>query len=198
MQKKLKKILKNLKLNENTISTVLGALVLVVVGILIYNYFNSINKGQITQLAPEVSATPGAVKIVEENGQQVPQGLPTTYIVKKGDHLWKIAESYYTSGYNWVDIAKTNKLKNASKIEVGQKLEIPKVAIRKVTLVATTKLPPIDASSYTTVKGDFLWNIAIRAYGDGYAWSKIYTANKAKIGKNANHLPVGIVLVIPR
>ena len=40
----LKKLLKALRMNESIISTLLGGLVVVVVGVLIYNYFSSINK----------------------------------------------------------------------------------------------------------------------------------------------------------
>jgi len=32
---------------------------------------------------------------------------------------------------------------------------------------------PITSNTYTVVKGDFLWDIAIRTYGDGYRWVDI-------------------------
>ena len=49
---------------------------------------------------------------------------------------------------------------------------------------------------YTVVKGDCLWNIAKKYYGDGSKWTKIYNANKSKI-KNPNLIYPGQKLTIP-
>jgi nucleoid-associated protein YgaU len=201
LEKRLKKLLKQIRLNEETISMVLGSIVLVVVGVLVYNYFTSLNKGKVVETGNNtetVVPTPGQVEIVEEDGKQFAKGLPTTYEVKKGDNLWKISENFYTSGYNFVDIVKENNLKNANSIEVGQKLVIPKVEVKKATITVAPKSAAIEGTSYTTVKGDYLWNIAVRAYSDGYAWTKIYDANKDVIGSNPSNLEKGVTLTIPR
>ena len=205
MDSRLKNTLKTLKLNEDTISTLLGAIVVVVIGLLVFNYFRSLNpQGQITdQAALEddgQTATPGQVKLVEEeDGQMVPEGLPTTYTVKQGDHLWSIAESFYNSGYNWTDIASVNHLDNPSQIEVGQELTIPKVAVKVATVSQkqTTEIT-IDGNTYTVVKGDHLWDIALRAYGDGFRWTDIYQANQDLIGPNPGLIEVDMNLTIPR
>lgn len=49
------------------------------------------------------------------------------YVVKKGDTLWKIAESYYGDGSLYKKIFEANKdiLKDPNVIKVGQKLRIP-------------------------------------------------------------------------
>lgn len=211
----MKNILKSLKINESVISTFLGGLVVIVIGVLIFNYFSSINKGVISEQAP-VEITPSVVGqkapvIVEEDGVMVPQGLPTMYKVEKGDNLWKIAEKFYNSGYNWTDIAKENGMKNPGSIEIGMDISIPKVEVKMATVLAATvpftkasngeviKEPvTINTDSYTTVKGDYLWDIAVRAYGDGYAWTKIYVANREKIGNNPSKLYSGIELTIPK
>lgn len=52
------------------------------------------------------------------------------------------------------------------------------------------------AKTYTVVKGDCLWNIAKKFYGDGSKWTKIYNANKSKI-KNPNLIYPGQKLTIP-
>src|SRR3989344_2913247 len=111
-QSSVKNVLKELKENESSISMVLGGLVVLVVGILLFNYFK--------KTTPEPQVTPEAASITQqgvqyekaEDGTMTPKNLPETYTVAKGDHLWKIAEKYYGSGYNWVDIAKVNKLEN--------------------------------------------------------------------------------------
>lgn len=187
----LKKLLKAVKLSEQTVSTILGALVIIVIGIFIFNYFQK-NQTQVTNQAA-TTTNEEKVKLVEEEGKLVPQGLPTTHKVAANENLWTIAEKYYSSGYNWVDIAKENKLVNANKLLVGQELNLPKVAVRQVVKVEVENA--ITASSYTVLKGDHLWNIAIRAYGDGYQWVKIAKENNLS---NPNRILPGQVLTLPR
>lgn len=52
--------------------------------------------------------------------------------------------------------------------------------------------------THTVVKGDSLWTIARKYYGDGSKWAKIYEANKAKIGKNPNVIYPKQVFVLPK
>lgn len=60
----------------------------------------------------------------------------------------------------------------------------------------TTENKP-KQKTYTVKKGDCLWNIAKKFYGNGAQYTKIYNANKSKI-KNPNLIYPGQVLVIPR
>jgi len=61
----------------------------------------------------------------------------------------------------------------------------------------TSKSPaPAANKTYTVKKGDCLWNIAKKFYGNGAKYTKIYTANKSKI-KNPNLIYPGQVLTIP-
>jgi nucleoid-associated protein YgaU len=179
----LKKFLKNLKLNEESISMVLGALVIVIVGILIVNYF----KDKRSQTLPEALTTTNQTQI------------GTTHKVVKGESLWSISEDVYGSGYNWTDVKKANNLKSDN-IEVGQELTLPDVsakeptATKKVTAIAADS-QTISGDSYTVVHGDNLWNVAVRAYGDGYKWVSIAKANGLK---NPNVIHPGNILVLPR
>lgn len=160
----------------------LGALVIIIVGILVVNYFKDRSGKTLTGTSTE-------------NGGQVKE-----HLVTKGESLWTISEDYYGSGYNWLDVAKANNLKNYS-LEVGQKLSIPDVAAKqptstKLTAKATvTSEESIGTSSYTVVHGDNLWKIAVRAYGDGYKWTQIAKANNLK---NPNLIHSGNVLTLPR
>ncbi len=52
------------------------------------------------------------------------------------------------------------------------------------------------ARTYTVVKGDCLWNIAKKLYGNGAKYTVIYNANKDKI-KNPNLIYPGQVFTIP-
>lgn len=61
----------------------------------------------------------------------------------------------------------------------------------------TTNSPaPKKETTYTVKKGDCLWNIAKKFYGNGSKYTKIYEANKDKI-KKTYVIYVGQVLVIP-
>ncbi len=71
----------------------------------------------------------------------------------------------------------------------------PKATVKKKR--AATKSPaPSKNKSYTVKKGDCLWNIAKKFYGNGAKYTKIYNANKSKI-KNPNLIYPGQVLTIP-
>lgn len=52
--------------------------------------------------------------------------LNNTYIVKKGDTLYKIAKEMYGDGNKYSIIALANNIKNANIINIGQVLKIPK------------------------------------------------------------------------
>jgi nucleoid-associated protein YgaU len=170
---------------------ILGALVIIVVGALIFNYFRGVQKPTTEEIVK-----PEEIKLVEEEGEMVPENLPTTYQVKAGDDLWKIAEKFYGSGYNWVDIAQENELANANLIYVDQELTIPRTAVIKPVAATTTAFgPTIEGSQYVVQKGDHLWGIAVRAYGDGFQWSKIAEANNIT---NPDLIEQGQVLTLPR
>lgn len=180
MKFNLKKLLKKIKLNEENISMILGAIVLVIVGILIANYFKDRNSGNAIS---DSTQTPGI----------------NEHTVIQGETLWSIAEDSYGSGYNWVDIKSANKLESDN-IEVGQKLIIPentdpKEPTTTISEVSTETIDSIIDETYTVVKGDTLWDIAVRAYGDGYKWVEIAETNELA---NPNIIHAGNVLVLPR
>lgn len=191
----LKQLLKFLKLNESKISMIFGAALVLVVVFLAINYFRANRRAQ-----PAIAPTGQQTTTPAPAGQEgkVPANLPKTHKVEAGQHLWKIAETYYKSGYNWVDIAQANNLANPNVIEVGQELTLPETAARQPTVdavVQTTFGPPISGDTYTAQKGDHLWGISVRAYADGFQWVTVAQTNKLK---NPNIIHVGQVLKLPR
>ncbi len=170
----LKKLLKSFKLNESTISMVLGAVVIVVVGILVANYFND-RSGKIA--SGEGTKTESEAK---------------SYTVSKGDSLWTIAEKETGSGFNWVKISEENNLEDPGTIYEGQKLTIPSFEIKNAQTSTTNS---ISGATYEVQKGDSLWTIAVRAYGDGYRWSEIARENDLS---HPGLIHSGNILVLPR
>ena len=168
----LKEFFKSLRLNEQRISIVLGAVVVAVVGVLIYNYFTGINRQQ--EIAQTTEEQPSA----------------NIHKVAKDESLWQISLKYYNDGYKWVEIAKINNLTNPDLIEEGQALAIPELELKEAPTSILT-------SEYLVVKGDNLWKIAVRAYADGYQWVKIWEANKTIIA-NPDLIEVGTKLILPR
>ncbi|MCC6681487.1 MAG: LysM peptidoglycan-binding domain-containing protein [Phycisphaeraceae bacterium] len=59
---------------------------------------------------------------------------------------------------------------------------------------APQPVAPMAGNSYTIKKGDTLWSIAQRHYGNGQKWQDIVSANP---GLDPNKLPVGKTIVLP-
>ena len=51
-------------------------------------------------------------------------------------------------------------------------------------------------TTYIVIKGDFLWAIAEKLYGDGSRWKEIYDMNKDIIGSNPDFLKIGQMLTV--
>ncbi len=211
------KLEQEVRSNQSTLSLVLGGLIVLVVGVLIFNYFNR----STPQLGPAQQTGEGDVS--SEN-------LPGKYTVKEGDTLFLIADKYYKDGYKYNEIAKANNLSDVNSVEIGQVLEIPK--LEAATAEATPTSTPqnvvpapvpdgtgpagekgaemetgtgggdtfiwgskIKGGSYTVVEGDWLSTIAARAYGNIQSYKKLAETNNIQ---NPDLILPGQVLKIPR
>jgi len=150
----------------------------------VYDYFIKINRNQKEKKTTEVKKEEKKITpMLEDEKKQ--KSLPRKYKIVAGDYLWKIAINTYQNGYNWVEIAKENKLTNPDLIYPGQELTLPKIEVKKGLIndqgVKTTGGTAITTEKYTVIPNDNLWNISIRACGDGFKWTKI-----AKINNLAN------------
>ena len=72
----------------------------------------------------------------------------------------------------------------------------PKV-VSQPTRAAENSPAPSSNQTYTVQKGDCLWNIAKKFYGNGSKYTVIFNANKDKI-KSPNLIYAGQVLTIPK
>ena len=183
--------LSRIKWDDSYVSLAVGLIVVVIIAVLGVVFFKgnrAMQDTSSTQFEPSIN--------MEQSEEEATTGGKGTHVVKAGETLWSISETYYKSGYNWVDIAKANKISSPGTIFSGNKLTIPDVKARQTTIAQTPeKAKGISGSTYKIVKGDDLWNIAVRAYGDGYSWVKIAKANNLS---NPNLIFSGNTLKIPR
>ncbi len=181
------------RFGESYTSLILGIVVVIIASIILLSFAKNTNIVGRAKPTPkqETSSTKIEPTKTEAQANQItPKGA---YRVQAGDSLWTIAEEHYNDGYKWTAIASENKLSNPGLIEVGTVLSLPKVETSQRTTVQ--QMNKITGNTYTVVRGDYLWEIAIRAYGDGYQWVKIARANKLA---NPDIIHSGNKLVIPR
>lgn len=173
--------------NSSYTSLIVGILVVIIVGALLITFVRRQGGIPTPTIPPEE--------------QQAPQGeqakLPAKHTVVEGENLWTISEKYYKSGYNWVDVAQANNLVNPVLIAAGVELTIPDVKPKTPSQIAggVTSGPTIEGDSYTVVQDDNLWDIAVRAYGDGFKWVEIARSNNLA---NPDLIHAGNVLKLPR
>lgn len=84
----LQKLDSDLQSNQSRLSLILGALIVLVVGVLVFNFFNK----------PKSELGPSQTTDQMQEGDVTPDKLPGKYTVKEGDTLFLIAEKYYQDG----------------------------------------------------------------------------------------------------
>ena len=191
----MQKIQGELKLSQSYLSLFLGILIVLVVVILVFNYFKK----------NEAALGPSGQTVAENTQAQEdvkPDSLPGKYTVKDGDTLFSIAATYYSDGYKYSELVKVNKIADENTINVGQVLDIPKLDTAQPAgegtggaVNSTVWGDKIEGDTYTVVEGDWLSTIAGRAYGNIMAFDKIAKANNIS---DPNVIEPDTVLKIPR
>lgn len=216
------KLQDDLQNNQSFLNLVLGALIVIVLGVILFNYFNK----------PEGDLGPTQTSEEDQSDDVAKEDLPGNYTVKEGDTLFSIAQHYYDNGYKYPELVKANELENEDQISAGQVIKIPKLdditAASPSPKASETASPapststapspssqgqigtsvgekgamiqnpwgtPISSDSYTVQAGDWLSIIAGRAYGDIMQYQKIAQANNIQ---NPNLIEIGQTLKLPR
>lgn len=199
---------------ESYTSLVLGIVVVIIASILLLSLFKTRPSSVDTQKGTSSTKTSVVNELEQRKAPQAedksqPQKGEKIYTVKPGDDLWNIAEIQYKDGYKWSLIAQANNLTNPSVINVGNELVIPEVSsdsnvsqIQPATPTSSVNQPAqpatpqdITGKTYVIIPGDDLWDIAIRAYGNGYRWVDIARVNNLT---NPDLIHSGNTLTIPR
>ncbi len=185
-------------LSDSFTSLLLGVVVVMAAIIL---FFSFIRGGKQEVATPTSLPEEKISKELEKTNKEEAETTKSMYTVVVGDTLWSISEKFYKSGFEWEKIAKANKIADPANLEEGTKITIPgtdtrilatNTSVEKEKEQATNA---ISGDSYTIVRGDDLWDIAIRAYGDGYKWVEIAKANNLT---NPDLIHADNVLKLPR
>lgn len=128
-----------------------------------------------------------------KGGKPVKARLLITETPINCDVYLSVFQATPTGGYGDINYSIT--LTQAKQIKVTKSAK--KVQVLKNTPKNEERPSAPAAQTYTVVKGDCLWKIAQKFYGNGSQYTKIYEANKGTIGGNPNLIYPGQVLTIP-
>lgn len=112
-----------LRSSQSYSNLILGLIIVLVIGILLLNYFKK------TQSELGSSSQSDQTQTKSQSGDVDPNNLPGNYTIKEGDTLFSIAQKYYQDGYQYPKLVQANNLTNENTIEVGQTIIIPKLDI---------------------------------------------------------------------
>jgi nucleoid-associated protein YgaU len=153
-------------------------------------------------VTPAVSAPPAAPRPVEA-------APPVVHTVQKGDTLFAISHEHYKSTSHWKLILDANSsvIKSPGDLRPGMKLTIPPLpsaggaaaapaTTGGATVVAAAGGAPSDKKVYEVQKGDSLYTIAAKHYGNANRWKDIWEVNKDQLPKPES-LKIGMRLTLP-
>ncbi len=136
-----------------------------------------------------------------------------THTVARGETLSSISKKYYGTPAKWRVIQEANRdvVPDPKLLRPGMKLKIPKVGATSLSGAEVAQTPverPVLSSNstderktsrtYAVKKGDTLYDIALRVYGDGSRWKEILAANRTVHGlQDPQDVRPGMMLVVP-
>lgn len=151
----------------------------------------------------EVKENPAPKEIIDKINAWKEKKKPVHFIITGGlvDSYCTIEDFNYEEAggdvgtYQYSITLKEFRKAEVRKIKVKKGKKKKKAAVTTVKAArASTKVAP---DTYTVKKGDCLWNIAKKFYGDGAKYTEIYHANRKTIGGNPNLIRPGQLITIP-
>ena len=168
---------------ESYPSLILGAIILIILGLLVANFFSRRGDEEI-----------GIGEQVEQTIEEAEPTEGSQYTIRENDSLSKISEAVYGEQDYWPQLAGINNISNPNRILVGNTLEIPaKDELEPVAVQETL------ATTYVVQEGDTFFLIAEKVYSDGSRWGDLFRANGSRRLPNGNPLVfAGSTITIPR
>lgn len=132
----------DLQNNRSLVNLILGAAVLIVLGIVLFNFLINKNQNSADNLGPSQQTE----NTQNQQGDVAKENLPGKYTVKEGDTLFAVAQKYYDNGYKYDQLVKANNITNENSLQVGQVLEIPKLEAQVAQASPATSTAPQDST----------------------------------------------------
>jgi 5'-nucleotidase/UDP-sugar diphosphatase len=79
----------------------------------------------VADVMPPAGLAPSAPEVTVTAEPPEPAPAASTYVVQKGDTLWRIATRFYGNGQRYRDIQAANPGLVANRLRIGQKLALP-------------------------------------------------------------------------
>jgi nucleoid-associated protein YgaU len=184
------------------------------------------------ETAPRITVTPRVEPVAPKTETAPPIGAAATppattrmHVVRKGDTYTSLAIKYLGDAKYYKLIAKANPGREANRLYIGSKLNIPAAVTSSTPAVAanaksgdtsaadkkadaatrnrpSTKakevIPPPDPSrAYVVQQGDNWQSIARKFLGKSECDAELYELNKERIGGDPNLLRSGLVIELP-
>jgi LysM repeat protein len=153
-----------------------------------------------TPITPQVIAPTAPTAPATVSAPAAAPSAARTYVVKKGDSLWKISK---IQGISLGELTRANSLTKTSSLKIGQKLQIPQSVRAEAITTATASVIPSSADTttaapiadaggalYSVKSGDSLWKIARQ---QGVSVAAIKQANNL----SSDSLKIGQKLHVP-
>ncbi len=128
-----------------------------------------------------------------------------THVVQKGETLGAISRKYYGTTRKWKDILEANKnaVRDPRRLMPDTRLRIPSVQVAEAETAKDNSSPRLSTTTsaesgrvHLAKKGDTLFRIALKYYGDGSKWRRIHEANRDRLSKPQDLKP-GMKIRVP-
>ena len=192
--------------DDSLISLGLGALVVVISGILLYNFFSNTSQDLLRDISTSMQTSREEEQLANPSfapAEIVPTDtpIPLAQIQTEGQGELMVPIISPTPEQSAVPsqntVAVMSPMVTATPVaQIEEKM--PEQTITEPVTVANEVATTFDGTitdKYTVQSGDSLWKIAERFYGDGFKWREIAKANNIA---NPGQLEKGLALNVPR
>ena len=153
-----------------------------------------VQKTPLVKTTPAVKTTPVVKEVLPaEVVQPIEEDVWVKYMIQPNDYLTKIALQEYGVVTMWRDIWDWNVEVVGDDPDLIYPFE--ELSLKKDAADVTGDTV-CEYESYTVQKGDNLWSISKKLYGNSYAWIVLLRDNMETLGNDYNSITAGMVLKV--